>query len=329
MPVLPVRKKDTPPEPTRGRSKERTNVRQLKFGGELRWLDFRNPKEADFRYLERNFKFHPLDYEDLRSSRQRPKLEHQYEGYLFLIFHVPFYDRRSKRLFQEEVDVFVGPDYLITAHSGRLKIVDQLFEECRTSTALRERYMGSGAGFLLYELISRLFEHSFPMLDQVADRINTAERQILAGDSKEMTEELSHLKLEIINFRRIIRPQRVLVEALENKKSRLLPKRLDIYFDDVLDAITRAADLLDNYKEVVESLEDTNETFIQHRTNNVVKMLTLISLITLPGASISGLLAMNLRYPFPVNEGTFFFALALSATFAVVLFSYMYWKRWL
>jgi magnesium transporter len=294
---------------------------------DLTWYNFEGMGEADYRYLQKNFPFHPLDFEDLRSTKQRPKLD-EYDSYLFVIFHVPYFDRRTKRLHQEEVDVFIGHGYLITIHSGRLKVLGSLFEECRATSA-KEAYMAAGSGFLMYELMSRLFEHAFPMLDRIAERINDVERDIFEGRSKEMVEELSHLKLEIINFRRIIRPQRVLIAAIEDKKKRFLPENLEIYFDDVEDTIARTSDLLDNYKEVVESLEDTNETFIQHRTNNVVKVLTYVSLLTLPMASLSGLMAMNIRYPFAVDQTIFFIIICSSFVMAIGIFAYMFWKRWI
>lgn len=323
MAIFPTKR--TPEAPKRA---ARTGVRKV-TSGKLTWYSFSELTDADVRYLKNNFSFHPLDYEDLTSQKQRPKLD-EYPDYLFLVFHVPYYDRRARRLVQEEVDVFIGQDYLVTIHSGNLKILDNLFSEVKDTNTLREQYMAKGSGFLLYELISRLFENSFPMLDRMAERINDAEREILTGGkTREMTEELSHLKLEIINFRRIIRPQGAVVEELEKKHKRFLPERLHIYFDDVRDTLGRTADVLENYKEVAESLEDTNETIIQHRTNNVVKVLTVVSLITLPGASISGLLAMNLRYPFPVDERLFFIAVGASIFFAVTLFLYMYAKKWL
>lgn len=305
----------------------RTSVQKV-IQDKLTWFNFASLSEADLRYLQRNFPFHPLDYEDLRSTKQRPKID-EYDSYLFLIFHVPYFDRRTKRLIQEEVDVFLGRDYFVTVHSGRLKIIDELLEEVGSRQEKREDYMGKGSGFLLYELISRLFENSFPMLDRIAVRINDVERDIFEGKAKEMVEELSHLKLEIINFRRIIRPQRALIAALEEKNKRFLPGNLEIYFDDVKDTIGRTADLLDNYHEVVASLEDTNETFIQHRTNNVVKMLTYISLVTLPGTTISGLLSMNLKYPFMMTETTFYLVVAASVGLAMALFLYMLYKKWL
>lgn len=323
MAVFHIPKREVPIK----RNVTRTQVQKATHE-DLRWLNFVGLSDADLKYLQKHFPFHPLDYEDLRSTKQRPKID-EYPSYLFIIFHVPYFDRRSKRLLQEEVDVFIGSDYLITVHSGKLKIIDKLFEEIRKDADRREEYMGKGSGFLMYELISRLFEHSFPMLDHIAERINVIERDIFEGKAKAMVEELSHLKLEIINFRRIIRPQRALVINLEDKNKRFLPENLEIYFDDVKDTIGRTGDLLDNYKEVVESLEDTNETFIQHRTNNVVKMLTYISLITLPAASLSGLLAMNIQYPFPVDERAFFVTVVASAGLAFLLFTYMLYKRWL
>ena len=326
MPVLSFKKKR--PAPATGASPQRTNVRKLKRDG-LTWYDFVNPTEADVRYLERNFDFHPLDYGDVRSTKQRPKLD-TYDDYLFLIVHVPHFDKASRRVVQEEVDIFIGQGYLVTLHSGRVKPLSNLFGEIERSQPRRERYLTKGSGFLLYELVSRLFADGFPMLDKIATRINALELKILKGNkAKDAAEELSYLKLEIINFRRIIRPQRALIRQLEAVRKRFLPARLDVYLDDVHDSLERMNDLLENYREVAQSLEDTNETFIQHRTNNVVKVLTLVSLVTLPGASISGLLAMNLRYPFPVDERLFFIAVGISVAFAVLLFSYMYFRRWL
>lgn len=326
MAVFPTKgKSQTQAKPAPKRA--RTNVQKVHTGG-LTWYNFSEYTHADARYLTRNFNFHPLDMEDVASSRQRPKVD-EYDDYLFIIFHVPYYDRRNKQMVQEEVDVFVGQDFLITIHQGRLKPLENLLADVRRDKSAKDEYMGKGPGYLLYEIISRLFENSFPMLDKIAERINVVEREIMAGNSKAMTEEISHLKLEIINFRRIIRPQRLLVTSLEARKQRFIPNRLDVYFDDVQDAIGRTNDLLDTYKEVVESLEDTNETFIQHRTNNVVKVLTVISLATLPGASLSGLLAMNVRYPFPVDAVTFIVIVVVSVLTALSLFAYMYWKRWL
>ncbi len=324
MAVFPTRRQQ-PAEPAR---QSRTAVQRIKHGN-LTWYNFTTMGEADFRYLQRQFKFHPLDHEDVRSTRQRPKLE-DYPGYLFIIFHVPFFDRRSRRLVQEEVDVFVGPDYFVTIHSGRLKVLNELFTEIRQHAGRRHEYMGKGSGFLLYESISRLFENAFPMLDRIAERINVSEHRILEEKSQEaLTEELSHLKLEIINFRRIIRPQRALLDVLEEKKKKFLPDNLEIYFDDVQDTVERTADLLDNYKEIVESLEDTNETFIQHRTNNLVKMLTLVSLVTLPLSTTAALLGMNVDFPFSVGTTTFFASIILSIAAVTLVYIYIFFKRWL
>ncbi len=323
MAVFPQRQKSSADPPRQNRSA----VRKVSHNG-LTWYNFTTLGEADMRYLQRHFRFHQLDYEDLVSTKQRPKLD-EYPDYLFIIFHVPYYDRRNKRLVQEEVDVFIGQHFLVTIHSARLKVLEQLFTSVRDHADLRTEYMGKGSGFLLYEMISRLYENCFPMLDRIAERINQVEREIFAGRSKQMVEELSHLKLEIINFRRVIRPQRALVGALEANKQKFLPDNLEIYFDDVQDAISRSADLLDNYKEVVESLEDTNESYIQHRTNNVVKVLTVISLITLPVSTVAAVLGMNVAFPFAASSATFVLSIFLPLAFVAAIYAYIFYKRWL
>ena len=122
MAIFPTRK--TPDVPKRA---TRTQVRKI-TRGKLTWYDFSGLTDADVKYLQKNFRFHPLDFEDLTSSKQRPKLD-EYDRYLFIIFHVPFYDRRTRRLVQEEVDVFIGQDYLVTVHSGRLRVLNDLFAE--------------------------------------------------------------------------------------------------------------------------------------------------------------------------------------------------------
>ena len=109
--------------------------------------------------------------------------------------------------------------------------------------------------------------------------------------------DISRAKQEIISFRKIIKPQRPTLRLLERKIERFLPEALDLYFDDIVDASERIWDLLDNYKEVVEALESTNEAAIAHRQNDVLRLLTIISVTMLPLTVITGVFGMNVLYP--------------------------------
>src|SRR5918997_4164539 len=114
----------------------------------LRWINIERPRPADQAWLQERFEFHPLDYEDVLSRNQRPKVD-EYDDYLFIVLHFPRYDKTVSRLNAAELDVFVGPDYVITLPNEPLQPVEYLFERVRTSEDLRESLFSKGAGYLL------------------------------------------------------------------------------------------------------------------------------------------------------------------------------------
>ena len=117
------------------------------------------------------------------------------------------------------------------------------------------------------------------------------------GRSEEVVRDISNVKQEIISYRKIIKPERSTLRLLERHVERFLPEELELYFDDIVDAAERIWDILDNYKEVVEALEDTNESVISHRQNDVLRVLTVFSVVLLPLTLITGIFGMNVRFP--------------------------------
>src|SRR3954466_2468364 len=128
-----------PPEP------ETPHVELIEAEG-LRWINIVRPRAGDRAWLEERFDFHPLDYEDVTSRNQRPKVD-EYDGYLFVVLHFAVYDKRVNRLNAAEVDIFVGPDFLITIPNENLQPLQYLFERCRSSEDVREDLFNKGAGY--------------------------------------------------------------------------------------------------------------------------------------------------------------------------------------
>jgi magnesium transporter len=271
----------------------------------LRWINIERPGAVDRAWLEEHFEFHPLDYEDVTSRNQRPKID-EYENYLFIVLNFPVFDKQVGRLNAGELDMFVGPDYLITIPNVPLQPVEYLFESCRTSEDLREQLFSNGPGFLLYKIVDDCFDYCFPMLRKMGNKLDRLEEDIFEGQGEDVVRDISNAKQEIINFRKIIRPQRSVLRDLERTKQRYLAQDMDIYFDDIVDASERIWDMLENYKEVVEALEETNESVISHRLNNVLRILTAVSVILLPLTLIASIWGMNVRVPGQGNLGAFF-----------------------
>ena len=277
----------------------------------LRWINIERPRPADQAWLEERFDFHALDYEDVFSRNQRPKVD-EYDDYLFIVLHFPRYDKAVARLNAAEVDIFVGPDYLITIPNEHLQPISYLFDRVRSNEELRESLFSKGAGYLLYKIVDDSVDASFPMLRKMGNKLERIEEDIFEDEQAEVVRDISNVRQEIINFRKVIRPQRSVLRDLENAKQRFMAREgdLEIYFDDVVDAHERIWDMLENYKEVVEALEETNESVISHRVNDILRVLTVISVTLLPLTLVASIFGMNVRVPGQGSIGAFWIVVA-------------------
>jgi magnesium transporter len=290
----------------------------------LRWINIERPRSVDMAWLEEHFEFHPLDLEDVRSRNQRPKVD-EYDDYLFIVILFPGYDKRVSRLNAAEVDIFVGPDFLITLPNEPLQPIEYLFERCRTNEDTREDIFSKGPGYLLYKIVDDSVDASFPMLAKMGNKLERIEEDIFEGKGEDVVRDISNVKQEIINFRKVVRPQRAAFRDLERNKARYIAEDLDIYFEDIIDASERVWDLLENYKEVVEGLEATNESALAHRTNETFRVLTAISLIFLPLTLIASIFGMNVKVP---GEGSIHaFWVIMVVMFAVLVGVALFFRR--
>src|SRR5947209_8773182 len=298
MPSLP-RIKRTRPRSSAGEVAARPGPRhaELQAGG-LTWVHLDAPTADEANMLAERFGWHPLDIEDVPSRRQRPKIDEYADvAYLFAVLHFPVYDKAIQRLNAGELDLFLGPDHLVTLPSVELLPVTRLFRRCQEDEELRDRLFSKGSGRLLYEVLDDLFDYCFPILDKIAHKLDTIEDDMFEGRAEDVVRDISNVKQEIISYRKIIKPERSTLRLLERHVERFLPQELELYFDDIVDAAERIWDLLDNYKEVVDGLEDTNESVISHRQNDVLRILTVVSVIFLPLTLITGIFGMNVRFP--------------------------------
>ena len=305
------------------------NVEEIAAEG-LRWVKIESPTAVEQAWLEEHFDFHALDFEDVLSRNQRPKID-VYDDYLFIVLQFPVFDSAAGRLGAGELDLFVGPGYLVSIPNQPLQPVEYLFERCRQKEELREQLFARGSGYLLYRIVDDGFDYCFPMLRKIGNKLDALEEEIFEGRSDEIVRDISNVKQEIINFRKVIRPQRPVLRDLEKVKERYLAPEMDleIYFDDVVDAQERIWDMLENYKEVIEALEDTNESVISHRVNDILRVLTSISVIVLPLTLIASIWGANVHVPGEGDTTAFWILLGAMVTILLAMVSYFRNRGWL
>jgi magnesium transporter len=138
--------------------------------GDLRWINIERPGPAERAWLEEHFEFHPLDYEDVLSRNQRPKID-EYDDYLFIVLYFPVFDKTVGRLNAAELDIFIGPDFLITIPNTPIPPVEYLFERCRSNEDVRAAMLSNGSGYLLYKIVDDSFDYCFPMLRNIGNKL--------------------------------------------------------------------------------------------------------------------------------------------------------------
>ena len=316
---MPTREAPPRPEP---------RIAELHADG-LTWIHIDAPTTEEATLLADRFGWHPLDIEDVLSKRQRPKIdEYADEGYLFVVLHFPVYDKTIQRLNAGELDAFIGQDYLVTLPAVELLPVTRLFRRCEEDEELRTQLFSKGSGRLLYEVLDDLFDYCFPILDKIGHKLDSLEDALFEERAEDVVRDISNVKQEIISYRKIIKPERSTLRLLERRVERFLPEELELYFDDIVDASERIWDMLDNYKEVVEALEDTNESVISHRQNRILLVLTLVSVILLPLTLITGLFGMNVRFPGFDTARAFWIICGSMVAITVSLIAFFRAKRW-
>jgi magnesium transporter len=296
--------------------------------GELTWINIEQPTRLETDYLAQNYPFHPLDLDDCLSRIQRPKID-VYDDYLFLVFHFPVFNPEARVTTPSQVSVFIGQGYLITLHKGALKPLVKLFDQCQTDEEIKQEHFGQGSGYLLYRVLDRLVDYCLPILNKIGGNIEEVEDNIFSETMRGTVREISTLRRDVIAFRRIIWPMRAVIGSMEPKIRRFTQMDVEVYFGDMTDHVDKIWDALDEYKEIIEGLNDTYDSLATNRTNEVVRVLTAIATILLPLTVVASLYGMNI--PLPLQDSPLSFGLVF-VIWIVIACGMLYFfrrKRWI
>jgi magnesium transporter len=302
-------------------------VQLIEYGG-LAWYDVRSISREIIEFLREEFGFHPLSLEDVTSRVQRPKLD-VYDNYLFIVMHFPVHDKLTRKTHPSEVDIFVGQGYVVTIHDGQLKPLVRMFDDALRSEETRARLMSRTSGHLLYYIIDRLVDACFPIVDRVTERIEEIEDMIFLDSGLRTVREISVVRRDLIALRRIIKPQLGVVSQLEHRDLPLVQEEMDVYFGDIADHLAKIWDSLEDQKEVLDGLTATFDSLATHQLNQVIKALTMISVIILPLTLITGIFGMNVPLPYEHSRHALTIIVVMMAASVVVMLAIFRARRWI
>lgn len=267
----------------------------------LRWIDVEHPSKSEVEKIHKEFPtFHPLTLEDTLSPIQRPKID-VFTDHLFIVLLFPLLEKKSGKITSAEVDIFVGKDFVVTLHDGRIKPLVDIFEDSLSNKKTRnELFLKGSAGFLLYSILNGIFDSIFPTVYKIDTDLDIIEDKIFEGESiSRQIEELSIQRRNILIFRRIISPQRVILPQIRDRIALVgIKGEMVVYFNDLVDHIEKIWQTLEEQKEVVEGLHDSTAALVNTLTNDVVRVLTVITVVFLPLTLVASIFGMNIPLPF-------------------------------
>lgn len=302
--------------------------------GHITWLDITNPSEKDYTMLLDDYQFHPLDIEDCRGTTQRPKID-EYDDYYFLILHFPYFDRDNKTVRIREVKLFWGKDYIITvgkAHWVVKKLFDEMADDLQEGDEETQEMMAS-SDQLLYHILNRLMLETNTLVQRIGAEVDLINYDIFNRRARSIIEQISVTRRNIILLNTTFRAQLRVLHMFESGgiKGFVDPEVLDMedYWGNILDFYQKMWDMIDDYGELVAGLSNTFDSLQTNKTNEIMRMLTIISTIVLPLTFITGVYGMNIGLPFAESKYAFLIVMGFCLLIVIFLLFYFKRKRWM
>jgi magnesium transporter len=254
------------------------------------WLDIQDPAHEDSTVLSELFGFHPLTIEDCLASREYPKVE-DYGSYIFAIVHRVTYDPATDTPETKELDFFLGPRYLVTVHIGTSPAVEETLDRCRKSP----QRMLRGADFLAYDLLDSVTERYLPALEVLEDRIDKLESDALRDPTPDLLNTLLDIRYNVSTLHRAIGPQMATITRLGREPFNVVQPETRLYFRDISDLLVRLDSTARMLIEQIDTVLNVYLLQVSNRTNQVMKVLSIMAAVFLPLTFATGVYGMNFQ----------------------------------
>lgn len=294
----------------------------------ITWIDIKNPTESDLEWLKKKFNLHPLVVKELLPRLDHPKIEN-FGNYLFIVLFYPFYDKKTFRTIPFELDVIVSKDYIITNHYENIVPLKAVFDKCNLYEDVKEEYTQEGTGDLLYRIIRGILTACFPKLSHIKQNIDEIEQAIYEKEYRKSVNKISLVQRDIIGFQRIIEPQELVLQRLTEESEKFFNKKLLPYFHNLTNLYDQVNGILNMRSKTLSALESTNQSLLSTQTNEIIKLLTIFSVIVFPLTLLAAIFGMNTTYlPFVGDSNDFWIILGAMIVGAGIMLAFFKQKKW-
>ena len=292
------------------------------------WVDADKPTTEETKaLLEGVFAFHPLAIEDCVAVSERPKVD-EYENYIFMVVHAMSYQPERRHFQGLELNLFIGRNFLVTYHHDSLPSITSTIERVQKNTANVAR----APDRLTYHLLDTLLENYAPSLTNFSMEIGELDQHLLADRQADVLADVIALKMEVQRLRQTIAPMREVLARIIRGEFKVVHTRMLPYYRDLQDQLSHIYDQAENYREALTDVLQVQFNLQQARTNQVIKVLTVMATLGMPILVITSYYGMNVRH-FPNTEWpawpfAYLWVLSLTLLITAILLWYMRRKGW-
>lgn len=297
-----------------------------KNSGRITWINIDGLRKSDVEVVCSHYGIHPLIVEDILSINQRPKME-EADDSLFCLLNMLFYNEELQTVEQEQISIILGKDYVISfQEDAKQDVFDLLRDRLKiNSSKIRQR----GADYLCYALLDLIVDNYFILMEKLGEQIEEVEEEVVRGNNPRSLARITLLRKELIILKRNFSPVRELVNGFLRTDSELLDERTNRYFKDVYDHIVQAIDLVENYRDIIVSMQDLHINNVNLKMNEVMKVMAIVTCLLAPATVIGGIFGMNFdQIPYLHNEFGFWiavFAMLAIPVWMIVMFRKRGW----
>jgi magnesium transporter len=271
--------------------------------------------------IGKHFNLHPLILEDIMNTEQRPKLD-DFEDYVFLVMKMPYFEEKNT-IKIEQISLVLGTNFIISFQEMEGDVFNPVRERIKNG---RVRIRNSGTDYLIYALIDAIVDNYFVILEKIGERIGNIEEELVTEPGTETLHEIHDLKREILFFRKSVWPLREIVSNLERGELTLIKEPTRVFLRDVYDHTIQVIDTMETFRDMLSGMLDLYISSIGNKTNEVMRVLTIIATIFIPLTFIAGLYGMNFEY-MPELKWRWSYPSVLLVVMVLGIFMLFYFRR--
>lgn len=288
----------------------------------ITWIDIESPTVDEVKELMQKYAITPSIADELLKPTARPRVD-VYNNLVYLILHFPVYDISRKASSPCEIDFIVGKNFIITTHYASIIPLHELIKAFEVGMLIGagKQFAKEGAGRIMFLVVKHLYEFALRQLEHVHAKITEIEDHIFEGMEKEMVREISLVQRDVLEFQRSIHAHGSILKMMEEMDGKVLGADFHHYIAAMLAELSRVENTLDNTKETIESLRETNDSLLSNRTNEIMKKLTSAALITFPVMFVLAIFSLSLpNFPLSDFVGAFWIIIFLAISAATSAF---------